>query len=167
VKKAVVAIVATELQAERLSARLHDAGFRGAHISLLLPDVRGIASRGRAFADTGGGALLRGTLGLLVGVDAVRIPGLGLFIAAGPIMTTLGSAAVFGLVSALVDMGIPEFEARIYEGKIRAGNVFISVHTESAAAQTLALELFKTSGAHAISMQSEMTIPTAPRISVA
>jgi len=87
-----------------------------------------------AAAGAGTGAVLGGALGWLAGIGALAIPGLGPFIAAGPIMAALGGmgagAAVGGLSGALIGMGIPEYEAKFYEGKLKEGSVLIAVHTE-------------------------------------
>jgi hypothetical protein len=100
-----------------------------------------------------------GALGWLAGIGALAIPGVGPFIAAGPIMAALGGAAVGaavgGITGALVGMGIPEYEAKRYEGKIKAGNILISVHSESAEESKRAKEIFEQAGAQDISATSE------------
>ena len=100
-----------------------------------------------------------GTLGWLVGIGALVIPGLGSFIAAGPIMAALSGAAVGGAVGgatgALIGMGIPEYEARRYEGKLREGNILISVHTEDRDERKLAKEIFERAGAQDVSATAE------------
>src|SRR6202012_6063808 len=87
-----------------------------------------------AATGAGTGGVLGGALGWLVGIGALAIPGVGPFIAAGPIMAALGGAAIGGAVGgiagALIGLGTPEYEAKRYEGKIKSGNVLISVHTE-------------------------------------
>jgi hypothetical protein len=169
-KKAVFAIVPNEGQAVRIVDSLRASGFENNDISVLFPDKSGTrdfaheqhtkAPEGAAAGGLTGGAL-GGTLGLLAGIGALAIPGLGPFIAAGPIMATLGGAAVGaaagGLVGALVGMGIPEYEAKRYEGKIREGNILISVHTEDAAQRERAKEIFKAGGADDIASAGEET----------
>jgi hypothetical protein len=171
-KKAVIAIVPTQLMAETIAVDLTKAGFRTQDISVLFPDKRGTtdfahehhtkAPEGAA-AGAGAGGLLGGTLGLLAGIGALAIPGLGPFIAAGPIMAALSGvaagAAVGGLAGALVGMGIPEYEAKVYEGKIRDGNILISVHTDDGNERTRALAVFKRHGVTDATTQSESKVP--------
>ncbi len=116
-------------------------------------------------AATGGvaGGVLGGALGWLAGIGALAIPGVGPFIAAGPIMAALGGAAlggaVGGIAGALVGLGIPEYEAKRYEGKIKDGNVLISVHTESSKEVKCVKDIFENAGAQDISSTGESTPP--------
>jgi uncharacterized membrane protein len=107
--------------------------------------------------------VLGGTLGWLAGIGALAIPGLGPFIAAGPIVAALSGAAVGaavgGLTGALVGMGIPEYEAKRYEGKLKSGNILISVHSEDRDQVTAAKEIFEQEGAEDISSSSEGKAP--------
>src|SRR5271163_2598687 len=141
--KSVFCIASSEDQAFWIVDDLNEAGFPNNDISVLLPDKTGTRDFAHKYntkapegAATGGvtGGVVGGALGWLVGIGALAIPGVGPFIAAGPIMAALRGAAVGGAVGgiagALIGMGIPEFEAKRYEGKIRSGNVLISVHTE-------------------------------------
>jgi hypothetical protein len=158
--RAVFGIVKNLEQAESLVLQLQAAGFSDDDISVLLPDKAGTrdfaheqhtkAPEG-ATAGAGAGGLLGGTFGWLVGAGALAIPGLGPFIAAGPILAALSGAAlgaaVGGLTGALVGMGIPEYEAKQYEGKIRGGNILVSVHTEDAEQRRLAKDVFERAGA--------------------
>src|ERR1700756_525943 len=122
---------------------LKSAGFRNTDISVLFPESSGTrdfahekSTKAPEGATTGAGTggVLGGALGWLMGIGALAIPGLGPFIAAGPIMAALSGAAagaaLGGLTGALIGWGIPEYEAKRYEGKIREGNILISVHTE-------------------------------------
>jgi len=97
------------------------------------------------------GGAIGGALGWLVGIGALAIPGVGPLIAAGPIVAALSGAAVGGTVGgitgALIGMGIPEYEAKRYEGRVKGGNVLISVHTENSAQISEAKEILKTGGA--------------------
>src|SRR5207244_7702042 len=115
-----------------------------------------------AGASTGG--VLGGGLGWLVGIGALAIPGVGPFIAAGPIMAALAGAAVGaaagGLTGALIGLGIPEYEAKQYEGKILKGNMLISVHTEDGDEVDRAKEIFKREGAQDISYTGEAAVKT-------
>ncbi|MBA2727234.1 MAG: hypothetical protein H0U49_03565 [Parachlamydiaceae bacterium] len=110
-------------------------------------------------ATTGG--ILGGSLGLLAGIGALAIPGLGPFIAAGPIMAALSGSAVGGsvglLLGALIGSGIPEYEAEKYESGLKQGNILISVHTDSDEEITRASEIMKKEGAKDISSTSEKT----------
>src|SRR5205085_12075013 len=103
-----------------------------------------------------------GTLGLLAGIGALAIPGLGPFIAAGPIMATLAGAgvggAVGGLVGALVGMGIPEYEAKRYEGRVRNGGVLLSVHCDTSAQINRAKDVLKRTGADDIAAAGEEAV---------
>src|SRR5882672_10897584 len=157
---AVFCIATSEAQAGRIVSELRDAGFSSDDISALFPDKHGTrdfahehntkAPEGAA-TGAGTGGLLGGTLGWLVGTGSLAIPGVGPFIAAGPIMAALGGAAVGaavgGLTGALVGMGMPELEAKQYEGKIKDGNILISVHTIDSKERDRAQEIFKREGA--------------------
>jgi len=141
---AVFGICKSVLQLEQVVDSLKVAGFRGDDISVLFPDKEGTrdfahekhtkAPEGAA-AGAGAGVVLGGTLGWLVGIGALAIPGLGPFIAAGPIMAALAGAGVGGtvggLTGALVGMGIPEFEAKRYEGMVKKGGILLSVHSDN------------------------------------
>lgn len=174
---AVFGITQTPDQAAHIMSALRNAGFRDQDISVLYPDKSGNrdlaherntkAPEGTA-AGAGAGGLVGGTLGLLAGIGLLAIPGLGPFIAAGPIMAALSGiavgAAVGGLTGALVGMGIPEYEAKRYEGKILAGNVLISVHTETSQQVDRAKEIFTQGGAQdvAVSKEAAADIETRP-----
>jgi hypothetical protein len=141
---AVFGIYKSEEQAERAVDTLIAAGFDSSTISVLLPDTRTSrdfahekntkAPEGTTTGATAGG-VIGGTLGVLAGVGALAIPGVGPFIAAGPIMAGLAGlgvgGAVGGLVGALVGMGIPEYEAKRYEGQVKDGGTLLSVHCDS------------------------------------
>jgi hypothetical protein len=166
--KSVFALVDSEMQAEAIVNKLKAANFSNNDISVLFPDKSGSrdfaheqntkAPEGAA-AGAGTGGALGGVLGWLVGVGSLAIPGVGPFIAAGPIMAALAGAgvgaAVGGLTGALVGLGIPELEAKQYEGKIKGGNILISVHSENSDETKRAKEIFEQSGAHDISYTEE------------
>jgi uncharacterized membrane protein len=103
--------------------------------------------------------VLGGVLGWLAGIGSLAIPGIGPFVAAGPIMAALGGAAVGatvgGLTGALVGLGIPEYEAKQYEGKLREGNILISVHSENSTEADKAKKIFEKAGAEDIASASE------------
>ncbi len=172
-KKAVIGIVDSVVQAEAVVGELQrTAGIGVNDISVLLPDRRAShdfahehhtkAPEGAVTGASAGG-LLGGTLGLLAGIGALAIPGVGPLIAAGPVMAALSGAAagaaVGGISGALVGMGIPEIEAKTYEGKLRSGNVLIAVHTDSADEQKAAREILKRGGAHDIDTTAETSLP--------
>jgi hypothetical protein len=155
------------------------AGFSNDDISVLLPDNEGTkdfahdkstkAPEGTTAGVTTGG-IIGGTLGLLAGIGVLAIPGVGPFIAAGPIMSALAGlgvgGAVGGLIGALVGMGIPEYEAKRYEGHIKAGGILLSVHCDTSEQITRAKDLLKHTGAQDISSSSEARadLPTAAEV---
>ena len=112
-----------------------------------------------ATTGAGTGALLGGGLEWLAGIGALAIPGLGPFIAAGPIMAALAGAgvggAVGGLTGALVGMGIPEYEAKRYEGRVKDGGILLSVHSDSSDETKRAKEILQQTGAQDISSTGE------------
>jgi len=172
--RAVFCIVKTEPQAEDIVRQLQTAGFSNQDISALFPDKTGTrdfaheqntkAPEGAATGATTGG-VLGGGLGWLAGIGALAIPGMGPFIAAGPIMAALSGAAVGasvgGLAGTLVGMGIPEYEAKRYEGKIKAGNILISVHTEDGNERSRAKEILERAGCDDVSSAGEASVSKA------
>src|SRR5512144_1308362 len=162
--KAVFCIIDSETKATQIAEELRSAGFTGNDISVLFPDKQGTrdfahekntkAPEGAATGAATGG-VLGGGLGWLVGIGSLAIPGLGPFIAAGPIMAALSGAAVGaaagGLTGGLVGMGIPELEAKQYEGKIRQGNILLSVHTDDSKERSRAKSILERGGAKDIS----------------
>jgi hypothetical protein len=172
--KAVLGFVSTQADAERVVAELSAAGFPTQNISALFPDKRGTrdfaheqntkAPEG-AIAGASAGGAFGGTLGLLAGIGALAIPGLGPFIAAGPIMAALSGAAagaaVGGVTGALIGLGIPEIEAKQYEGKIRDGNILLSVHVDDSDQRRRAREILKAGGAVDIVTVGEDAVPKA------
>jgi uncharacterized protein YcfJ len=176
--KTVIGIVETQIQAESIVTSLQNAGFSSHSISALFPDRRGSADFAHehntkapegAVAGVASGGVIGGTLGLLAGVGALAIPGLGPFIAAGPLMAALSGAAagaaVGGVTGALIGLGIPEFEAKKYEGKIRGGNILIAVHIDDSAEGDRAKEIMRRAGAHDITSTSESSVPRDVRAS--
>src|SRR6202023_1657260 len=147
------------------------AKFRNEDISVLFPDNQGTkdfahekntkAPEGAA-AGVGTGGVIGGTLGLLVGIGALAIPGLGPFIAAGPIMAALAGlgvgGAVGGLIGALVGMGMPEYEAKRYEEPVKNGGVLLSVHCDRSDEISRAKDLLKQTGAEDISSTGEKAV---------
>ena len=155
-KTAVFGIYKSASQAMQAVDRISAAGFSNNDISVLLPDTQSSkefahekntkAPEGTTTGVTTGG-VVGGTLGLLAGIGALAIPGLGPFIAAGPIMASLAGlgvgGAVGGLIGALVGMGIPEYEAKRYEGRVKDGGVLLSVHCDTSDQISRAKDLLK------------------------
>ena len=175
--KAVFALARDEAHACRIVDDLKSAGFSNQDISVLLSDRR--SSREFAHeketkapegATTGGitGGVLGGVLGWLAGIGALAIPGVGPLIAAGPIMAALGGSAVGmaagGLIGALIGMGIPEYEAKRYEGAIKEGRVLISVHSENSDETARAKEIFERNGADDIATAHEEGVDEEDRV---
>jgi hypothetical protein len=154
--------------AERAVDSLIAAGYPSSSISVLLPDSGSTkdfahqkdtkAPEGTTAGVTTGG-VIGGTLGVLAGIGALAIPGVGPLIAAGPIMAGLAGlgvgGAVGGLVGALVGMGIPEYEAKRYEGHVKNGGTLLSVHCDTSEQVSRAKDLLKGTGATDIASTSE------------
>lgn len=165
---AVFGIYNSRSHAESAVDRILNAGFTNNDISVLLPDAQSSkdfaheketkAPEGATAGVTAGGAL-GGTLGLLAGIGALAIPGVGPLIAAGPIMGALAGlgvgGAVGGIIGALVGMGIPEYEAKRYEGRVKDGGVLLSVHCDTSDEVSRAKDLLKETGAEDISSSGE------------
>lgn len=167
-KRSVYCIARSQEQAEVIVDKLRVAGFSANDISVLFPDKSGTKdfahehnTKAPEGATAGGvaGMGIGAILGWVAGIGAIAIPGVGPFIAAGPIVAALSGAAVGGvtggILGALVGLGIPEFEAKRYEEKIRSGNILISVHTEDGDERGRAKDIFKESGADDIASSSE------------
>src|ERR1700746_1799931 len=167
-KTAVFGIYTTVASADLATDSLIKAGFSAADVSALLPENLGskpIATEKNSKAPegaatgAGSGAVLGGTLGLLAGIGALAIPGVGPLIAAGPIMATLAGmgvgGTVGGLAGALIGAGIPEVEAKRYEGAIQKGGLLVSVHCATSAEIDRAKHVFKGSGGEDVSSSGE------------
>lgn len=166
--KSVFCLTQDEGQACRIVDHLRAAGFSNDDISVLLPDKagtrdfaveKGTKAPEGALTGAGTGGVVGGAVGWLAGIGALAIPGLGPFIAAGPIMAALSGVAVGatagGVVGALIGMGIPEYEAKRYEGKLREGRILMSVHSETAEQTKRAKEIFERDGAEDIASAGE------------
>ena len=171
--KAVYCIATTHDQAERIVDNLKVANFSNNDISALFPDKgssrdfaheKGTKAPEGAIAGAGTGGVIGGTLGWIAGIGALAIPGVGPFIAAGPIMAALGGVAigatVGGIAGGLIGLGVPEFEAKRYEGKIKAGNILLSVHTENSEEIKRAKEIFTEAKAEDICVMGESACST-------
>lgn len=170
-QRAVYCIAKTQEQVENIVGQLRILGFSNDDISVLLPDrtgTRDFAHEQHTKAPEGaaaGGAAGMGigaVLGWLAGIGTIAIPGAGPFIAAGPIMAALGGAAVGGatggILGMLAGMGIPEYEAKRYEGKLRAGNILVSVHTDDMEERSRAKKVFEQNGAEDIGVSAEAAV---------
>jgi len=173
----VFGIVKSYSQAEQLVEELQAEGFPASEISVLLPDSEGRhdighvkATKAPEGATTGAtaGGVTGGVLGLLAGIGALAIPGVGPFIAAGPLMAALSGAAIGagagGLVGALVGMGIPEIEAKRYQDKLKRGNYLIAVAVADGDEKDRAKEIFKNVGAEDISTSPMSKAPAESRV---
>lgn len=169
--KAVFCMVSSQDHAELVVNHLRTAGFHEDQISAILPDHKGnldFAMRHGTKAPEGAtagvstGGLLGAGLGWIAGIGALSIPGIGPLVAAGPILAALSGAAVGaalgGIAGALVGMGIPEFEAKLYEGKIKAGGILVAVHARDSRHVQKAKEIFHDAGAHDIAAADAVTV---------
>lgn len=165
---AVFGIYSSRMQAENAVDELKAAGFRNTDISVLLPENVGTkdfahekdtkAPEGTATGVVSGG-VIGGALGWLAGIGALAIPGVGPFIAAGPIIGALSGlgvgGAIGGIAGALIGMGIPEYEAKRYEGRIQKGSILLSVHTDDSNWTDRAKKILENTGAEDIGSSSE------------
>jgi hypothetical protein len=166
-------IYPTSSAAERAVDQLIASGFSNQDVSVLMADRKGAkdfaaekntkAPEG-ATTGVGVGGAVGGTLGLLAGIGALAIPGVGPLIAAGPIMGALAGlgvgGAVGGVVGALVGLGIPEYEAKRYEGRVKDGGVLLSVHCDSSQEVSRAKDILKATGAEDIASSGEKSMST-------
>jgi hypothetical protein len=165
---AVFGIYPSQAAAEAAVDTLKNAGYRNTDISVLFPDNQGTKdfavdkeTKAPEGATTGGitGGVIGGTLGWLAGIGALAIPGIGPFIAAGPIMGLLGGIGVGGVVGgltgALIGMGIPEYEAKRYEGRIKKGGILLSVHADNSEWVKRAKTILEQTGAEDIASTGE------------
>ncbi len=167
-KIAVYGIYPNRSVVEKAVDQLKTAGFSNSDISVLFPQDGGSkefaiekatkAPEG-ATKGAGTGAVIGGALGWLVGIGTLAIPGVGPFIAAGPIMATLAGAGaggvVGGIAGALIGMGIPEYEAKRYEGRIKKGGILLSVHADDNEWKDKGKEILKRTGAEDIGTKDE------------
>jgi hypothetical protein len=165
---AVFGIYRDRVGVEEAVDALRQAGFRNTDISVLFPENKGTkdfahekstkAPEGTA-AGAGTGAVIGGTLGWLAGIGALAIPGVGPLIAAGPIVAGLTGVgvggAIGGLTGALIGMGIPEYEAKRYEGRVKEGGILLSVHSDNSDWTKKAKEILERTGADDISSTGE------------
>jgi hypothetical protein len=173
---AVYGIYSTRQDAEMAIDAMRAAGFRAGDISVLFPDNEGTKDIGhekhtkapeKATAGAAIAGIAGGTLGWLAGIGALAIPGIGPFIAAGPIMAALAGlgagSVVGGLAGALIGAGIPEYEAKRYEGRIRSGGILLSVHCEDDIMIGRAKEMLRHTGAQDIASAAEGRVSGGPK----
>jgi uncharacterized membrane protein len=154
--KSLIGIAKNRLDVEAVIDDLQANGISTADISILIPDSGGVPETGTvkttkapegATAGVVAGGLTGGTLGLLAGIGALAIPGLGPFIAAGPLMAALSGVAVGatagGIVGALAGLGIPELEAKVYEDRIKKGGYLVAVHVSDSDRQKAIRDILK------------------------
>jgi hypothetical protein len=165
---AVFGIYSTYAAVEGAVDALKAAGFRNTDISVLFPEnvgskdfahEKGTKAPEGAATGAGSGAVVGGVLGWLAGIGALAIPGIGPFIAAGPIMAALAGVgvggAIGGITGALIGMGIPEYEAKRYEGRVRQGGILLSVHSDDSPWTKRAKVVLEQTGAQDISSTGE------------
>lgn len=173
-KTAVFAIYSTRPGAENAIDELTEAGFPIADVSVLVPETLGSREMGTekatkapegTAAGATSGAVIGGTLGLLAGIGTLAIPGVGPFIAAGPIMAALAGigvgGAVGGVTGALIGMGIPEYEAKRYEGRLQTGGLLLSVHCDTSEEIKQAKGILERTGGMDISSTGEASVSSA------
>jgi len=167
-KTAVFGIYGTYAGAENAINALTRDGFPISDISVLVPETLGTRDMGTqkatkapegTAAGAGSGAVLGGALGLLAGIGALAIPGVGPLIAAGPIMATLAGVgiggAVGGVAGGLIGLGIPEFEAKRYEGRLKKGGILLSVHCDTSEEIKQAKQILNNTGAEDVTSTGE------------
>jgi ActD protein/heat induced stress protein YflT len=165
---AVFGIYANYQSVEAAVDALRAAGFRNTDISVLFPEnvgtkdfahEKGTKAPEGAATGAGTGAVVGGALGWLAGIGALAIPGVGPFIAAGPIMAALAGVgvggAVGGIAGTLIGMGIPEYEAKRYEGRVKEGGILLSVHSDNSDWTKRAKEILERTGAQDVSSSGE------------
>ena len=177
--KAVFGIYDAKPSVEGAVEMLKNAGFRSSDISVLMPTQESTkdfahekATKAPEGATTGAttGMILGGGLGWLAGIGSLAIPGLGPLIAAGPIVSALAGAgvggAVGGLAGSLIGMGIPEYEAKRYEGFVKDGGILLSVHVDDSDWAKKAKEILETSGARDIASAGEKDVSDKDKVNV-
>jgi len=165
---AVFGIYPTYESVEAAVDALRAAGFRNTDVSVLFPEnvgtkdfahEKGTKAPEGAATGAGTGAVVGGALGWLAGIGALAIPGIGPFIAAGPVMAALAGVgvggAVGGIAGTLIGMGIPEYEAKRYEGRVKEGGILLSVHSDNSEWTTRAKEILKRTGAQDVASSGE------------
>jgi len=175
-KRAVFGIFLSRGAAEGAILGLRDAGFSSSDVAILLPESlsrdmgteRASKAPEGVAAGAGTGAVVGGVLGWLVGIGSIAIPGIGPFFAAGPIVAALAGVGVGGtvggLAGGLIGMGIPEYEAKRYEGRIREGGILVSVHCDTTESSDRARTVLLRAGAQDVSSAGEAAVREADRV---
>src|SRR5215467_1380760 len=174
--KAVFGIYKNRASVENAVGLLRESGYLSSDVAILLPESTGVRELGTekaskapegAATGAGSGAVVGGVLGWLVGIGSLAIPGVGPFIAAGPIVAALAGAgvgaAVGGLSGALIGMGIPEYEAKRYEGRLAKGGLLLSVHCDTSEEIDRAKKILEQAGAEDVSYTSESSAKSADK----
>jgi hypothetical protein len=172
-KSAVFAIVSNAVQAESVVDELRLAGFSNSDVSVLFPDMEGTQEFAHAKSTkapegavigASAGSILGGVAGWLLGIGTLAIPGVGPIIAAGPIFAALSGVALGGAAGgfsgALAGLGFPEYEAKLYAGKLQDGNILIAAHTENNHEAKVARQIFERADAHDIGVTTEAAVPS-------
>jgi hypothetical protein len=176
-KRVVMGIVDTPVQAELTVERLRAVGFEGNDVSVLFPDRRGThdfafehhtkAPEG-ALAGAGLGGVLGGILGIAAGVGVLVVPGLGALVAAGPFLAALSGIAAGGILAgtlgAILGARVPEIQAKHYDGKSRLGSILVAVHVETRDAMRRAREVLRSVAASDVAATTEAAVPLAARV---
>ncbi|ALA58695.1 general stress protein [Nitrospira moscoviensis] len=166
--KALFGIARTQAEAAAIIERLHAAGFHSSDVSILAPQNQGgeglsIDKQTKALEGTATGAsaggVLGGLVGLLAGIGTLAVPGLGILVAAGPLLATLSGigigASVGGLAGGLIGLGIPEYEAKRYEGHLEQGGILVSVHCKDETDIERAKDILEAAGATDLAVARE------------
>jgi len=161
-------IYATRTHEEEAVDALKAAGFRSTDISVLFPENIGskdFAHEKHTKAPEGvaagavPGAVVGGALGWLAGIGALAIPGIGPLVAAGPIVAALAGVGAVGalgaIAGALIGFGMPEYEAKRYEGRVRHGGILLSVHCDDHEWTKKAVDILRHTGAEDIASTGE------------
>lgn len=169
--KSVFGIYLMRSEVESAVTALRDAGFSNSDVSVLLPEnlgsrelatEKGTKAPEGAVVGAGSGAAVGGALGWLVGIGALAIPGIGPVIAAGPIVAALAGigvgGALGGFTGALIGVGIPEYEAKRYEGRLLKGGILVAVHCETSEEIKRAKGLLEVTGAEDIASSGEASV---------
>ena len=165
---AVFGIYPTQVSADAAVDTLREKGFRPTDISILFPEnsgskefghEKGTKSAEGAVAGGSSGAVIGGALGWLAGIGALAIPGVGPFIAAGPIVAALAGmgagGALGGTTGALIGLGMPEYQAKRYEGRMRNGGILLSVHADDHEWANKGRQILEQTGAEDIASTTE------------
>jgi hypothetical protein len=167
-RKSVLCIATSHNQADEIVDLLRTGGFSNKDISALIPGKDMARDKSAkppeaALSRAEGGRVLGGAFEWLVGAVVLAVPGLGPLVAAGPILPALSGVAVGGISGALIDMGIPGYEANRFEGKVKAGDILIAVHADSSDEMAQAVEIFEAVGAQEIATSREPELPPEPK----